>query len=151
VIADAINAAAIVPRHGDVVVVAQKIVSKAEGRYVDLAQVTPTVRALELAAITAKDARLVEVILGESTEVVRQHKDVLIVAHRLGYVMANAGVDQSNVGPDGGDRVLLLPQNPDASCAALKATLDRAFDVDIAVVMNDSFGRAWRNGVVGVA
>jgi len=151
IIAEAVKATEIVPQHGDVLVIAQKIVSKAEGRYVDLARVTPTARAREVATVTGKDPRLIEVILGESTEVVRQHKDVLIVAHRLGYVMANAGVDQSNVGADGGERVLLLPENPDASCAALKATLDRAFGVGIAVVINDSFGRAWRNGVVGVA
>lgn len=149
IVADAIAAAGIVPQDGDVLVVAQKIVSKAEGRYVDLSGVTPTSRALELAAATHKDARLVEVILAESSEVVRHAKDVLIVAHRLGYVMANAGVDQSNI--EGGDRVLLLPENPDASCAALKAALDRRFGVEVAVVINDSFGRAWRNGVVGVA
>ena len=149
IIADALAAADIVPRDGDTLVIAQKIVSKAEGRYVELARVTPSARALELAAATGKDARLIEVILSESTEIIRQHKDLLIVAHRLGYVMANAGVDQSNI--TGGDRVLLLPENPDASCATLKAAFDRTFGADIAVVVNDSFGRAWRNGVVGVA
>jgi coenzyme F420-0:L-glutamate ligase / coenzyme F420-1:gamma-L-glutamate ligase len=149
IIADALVAADIVPRNGDTLVIAQKIVSKAEGRYVELAQVMPSARALELAGATGKDARLIEVILSESTEIIRQHKDLLIVAHRLGYVMANAGVDQSNI--TGGDRVLLLPENPDASCATLKAAFDRSFGADIAVVINDSFGRAWRNGVVGVA
>jgi len=151
IVAGAIDAAGIVPRPGDALVIAQKIVSKAEGRYVDLAKVTPSARALELAALTRKDPRLVEVILGESTEVLRQRQDVLIVAHRLGFVMANAGVDQSNVAPDGGDRVLLLPHDSDASCAVLKAAFDRRFGVAVAVVINDSFGRAWRNGVVGVA
>src|SRR5215216_808445 len=151
IIADAIDAADIIPQRGDTLVIAQKIVSKAEGRYVDLAEVTPTARASELAAVTHKDPRLVEVILAESTEVLRQHKDILIVAHRLGLVMANAGVDQSNIAPDGGERILLLPQDPDASCAALKAAFDRTFGVEVAVVINDSFGRAWRNGVVGVA
>ena len=149
IIADAVGAAEIIPQPGDTLVIAQKIVSKAEGRYVDLAEVVPTARALELAAVTHKDPRLVEVILAESTEVLRQHKDILIVAHRLGFVMANAGVDQSNI--EGSDRVLLLPENPDASCIALKAAFDRTFGVDVAVVINDSFGRAWRNGVVGVA
>jgi coenzyme F420-0:L-glutamate ligase/coenzyme F420-1:gamma-L-glutamate ligase len=149
IIADAVDAAEIIPQPGDTLVIAQKIVSKAEGRYVDLAEVTPRARALELAAVTHKDPRLVEVILAESTEVLRQHKDILIVAHRLGFVMANAGVDQSNI--EGSDRVLLLPENPDASCIALKAAFDRTFGVDVAVVINDSFGRAWRNGVVGVA
>jgi len=151
VIADAIEVAEIIPQPADTLVIAQKIVSKSEGRYVDLATVIPSARALELADATHKDARLIEVILSESTEVLRQHKDILIVAHRLGFVMANAGVDQSNVAPNGGDRVLLLPRDPDASCAALKAAFDRRFGVDVAVVINDSFGRAWRNGVVGVA
>ena len=149
VIGDALAAAQIVPLDGDTLVIAQKIVSKAEGRYVDLAEVTPGARARELAAATGKDPRLIEVILGESTDIIRQHKDLLIVAHRLGYVMANAGVDQSNI--TGGDRVLLLPENPDASCATLRAAFARTFGVDMAVVINDSFGRAWRNGVVGVA
>jgi coenzyme F420-0:L-glutamate ligase / coenzyme F420-1:gamma-L-glutamate ligase len=151
IIAHALEAAEIVPQPADTLVIAQKIVSKAEGRYVNLAEVTPSARALELAAATHKDARLIEVILAESTEVLRQHKDILIVAHRLGFVMANAGVDQSNVAPDGGDRVLLLPRDPDASCAAFKAAFDRRFGIDVGVVINDSFGRAWRNGVVGVA
>src|SRR6185295_405583 len=116
--------------------VAQKIVSKAEGRYVDLATVTPSPRALELAAGTGKDPRHIEVILSESTEVVRQRKDLIIVAHRLGFVMANAGVDQSNLDPGDSDRVLLLPKDPDASCASLKKHLDHAFGVSMAVVMN---------------
>jgi coenzyme F420-0:L-glutamate ligase / coenzyme F420-1:gamma-L-glutamate ligase len=151
IIADAIDAAGIVPEPGDTLVIAQKIVSKAEGRYVDLAEIKPTARALEIAAKARKDPRLVEVILAESTEVLRQHKDILIVAHRLGFVMANAGVDQSNIAPDSGDRVLLLPKDPDASCAKLKAAFDRTFGANVAVVINDSFGRAWRNGVVGIA
>jgi len=95
--------------------------------------------------------RLVEVILSESIEVVRHRRDVLIAAHRLGFVVANAGVDQSNVGPEGAERALLLPRSPDASAAALKAKLDEAFGVDMGVVVSDSFGRPWRNGVVGVA
>jgi coenzyme F420-0:L-glutamate ligase/coenzyme F420-1:gamma-L-glutamate ligase len=136
---------------GDVLVVAQKIVSKAEGRFIDLDDVKPSARACELAHEVGKDARLVEVILRESSEIVRHRKDVLIVAHRLGYVMANAGVDQSNVESDGRSRVLLLPCAPDASAARIKARLDHEFGVDIGVVINDSFGRPWRNGVVGVA
>jgi coenzyme F420-0:L-glutamate ligase / coenzyme F420-1:gamma-L-glutamate ligase len=149
IIPNAARAGGIEPQPGDTLVIAQKIVSKAEGRYVDLTKVTPTPRAIELAAVTRKDPRLVEVILGESTEVIREHKDVLIVAHRLGFVMANAGVDQSNIA--GEDRALLLPKDPDASCATLKAAFDQTFGVEVAVVINDSFGRAWRNGVVGVA
>lgn len=142
---------AITPEDGDVIVVAQKIVSKAEGRLVDLDGIAPSPRAQGLAQEVGKDARLVEVILRESTEVVRHKKDVLIVAHRLGFVMANAGVDQSNVGPDSCSRVLLLPCAPDASAARLKERLDQEFDVDLGIVINDSFGRPWRNGVVGVA
>jgi coenzyme F420-0:L-glutamate ligase/coenzyme F420-1:gamma-L-glutamate ligase len=139
-------------RDRDVLVVAQKIVSKVEGRYVDLAQVRPGGRARDLAAVVDKDPRIVEVILSESEEVVRQAPGVLIVAHRLGFVMANAGVDQSNIEhADGREQVLLLPRDPDASCARLKAALDRAFGADVGVVINDSFGRPWRNGVVGVA
>jgi coenzyme F420-0:L-glutamate ligase / coenzyme F420-1:gamma-L-glutamate ligase len=92
------------------------------------------------------------VILSESTEILRHRRDVLVVEHRLGFVMANAGVDQSNIEhPEGGSRALLLPRDPDAACAALKRRLDGHFGVDSAVVINDSFGRAWRNGVVGVA
>jgi coenzyme F420-0:L-glutamate ligase/coenzyme F420-1:gamma-L-glutamate ligase len=150
-LASALREMHIVPQDGDILVVAQKIVSKAEGRIVDLADVAPSPRACLLAREVCKDARLVEVILRESTEVVRHKKDVLIVAHRLGFVMANAGVDQSNVGCDGGSRVLLLPCAPDASAARIKARLDREFSVDLGVVINDSFGRPWRNGVVGVA
>lgn len=148
----ALEAAGPRPAERDVLVVAQKVVSKAEGRTVDLAEVTPSPRARELAAAVGKDPRLVEVILSESTEVVRYRRDVLIVAHRLGFVMANAGVDQSNVEhPDGKERVLLLPKDPERTCVALKARLDAHFGVRIGVVVNDSFGRAWRNGVVGVA
>jgi coenzyme F420-0:L-glutamate ligase / coenzyme F420-1:gamma-L-glutamate ligase len=150
-LAGALRQMGIAPEDGDIVVVAQKVVSKAEGRIVDLAGITPSARAVTLAQEVGKDARLVEIILRESTEVVRHKKDVLIVAHRLGFVMANAGVDQSNVSPDGCSRALLLPCDPDASAARLKDRLDEEFDVDLGVIINDSFGRAWRNGVVSVA
>lgn len=90
-------------------------------------------------------------MLSESSEVVRTRKNAMIVAHRLGFVMANAGIDESNIQQDRGHRVLLLPENPDASCQNLKIELDRRFDVSVGVIMNDSFGRPWRNGVVGVA
>jgi coenzyme F420-0:L-glutamate ligase/coenzyme F420-1:gamma-L-glutamate ligase len=137
---------------GDVVVVAQKIVSKAENRIVDLASVTPSPEALALAAGSGKDPRLVEVILSQSRRVVRCAPNVLIVEHHLGFVMANAGVDQSNVGPaDGVERVLLLPVDPDASAAALRDALETRLGIRVAVVINDSFGRAWRLGTVGVA
>jgi coenzyme F420-0:L-glutamate ligase/coenzyme F420-1:gamma-L-glutamate ligase len=137
---------------GDVVVVAQKIVSKAEGRYVELADITPSPRAKHYAELTGKDPRFVEVVLSESTDVVRAAPNVLIVAHRLGFVMANAGIDQSNIEHAVGlGRVLLLPENPDAAAASFKADLDGAFGVTCGVVINDSFGRPWRNGVTGVA
>lgn len=135
----------------DVLVVAQKIVSKAEGRLVDLKTVAPSERARSIAAEVRKDPRLVEVILSESSEILRQKPDVLIVVHRLGFIMANAGVDQSNVGGPDSDQVLLLPQDPDGSAAALKERLDREFGADIGLIVNDSFGRPWRLGVVGVA
>ena len=150
-LASALRRMAIVPADGDILVVAQKVVSKAEGRFVDLDSIDPSPRAVALAEEVRKDPRLVEVILRESTEVVRHKKDVLIVAHRLGFVMANAGVDQSNVGSDDHGRALLLPCAPDVSAARIKARLDEEFGVDFGVVINDSFGRPWRNGVVGVA
>ncbi|MBE2245034.1 MAG: coenzyme F420-0:L-glutamate ligase [Burkholderiaceae bacterium] len=137
-------------RAGDVVVFAQKIVSKAEGRTVDLRRITPSARARELARETGKDARLVEIILGESVRVVRSRKDVLIVEHRLGFVMANAGVDQSNVGGDD-DLALLLPADPDRSAERLRDALQARCGGTIAVIVNDSFGRPWRRGSVGVA
>ncbi len=134
---------------GDVLVLAQKIVSKSEGRSISLSSIEPSPEARELAARTGKDERLVEVILRESRRVVRSRKDVLIVEHRLGYVLANAGVDASNVG--GEDRVLLLPENPDASCSALRDSLQQATGCDVGVVVNDSWGRAWRLGTIGTA
>src|SRR2546426_12802248 len=110
------------PNDGDVLVIAQKIVSKAEGRYVDLANVRASAQAQKLAAEVDKDARLVEVILGESRRVVRQRPGVLIVEHRLGFIMANAGVDRSNIDPEvAAEPVLLLPSDPDASAAGLRA------------------------------
>jgi len=148
-ILEALRATDLALREGDVLVLAQKIVSKSENRLVELASVEPSPRALALAEATAKDARLVEVILRESRGVVRTRKDVLIVEHRLGYILANAGVDASNVGDEG--RVLLLPENPDASCAALRGALRAAAGCDVAVVINDSWGRAWRMGTLGSA
>jgi coenzyme F420-0:L-glutamate ligase / coenzyme F420-1:gamma-L-glutamate ligase len=139
-------------RHGDVVVVAQKIVSKAEGRTVDLATVTATAEAEKLADEVGKDPRLVQVILGESTRVVRSRPNLIIVQHRLGFVMANAGIDQSNVAPsDGVHRVLLLPRDPDGSAETLRAKLGEHYGVSVGVVISDSFGRAWRRGTCGIA
>ncbi len=150
ILAEALDATGLVPRDGDVLVVTHKIISKAEDRYRNLEDVTPSPRALELAAATGKDAALVEVILSESRELLRSRRELIITVHRSGVVMANAGVDRSNV-PGGRERVLLLPEDPDASSAALRVALHERFGVDIAVVVSDSAGRAWRNGVVGLA
>jgi coenzyme F420-0:L-glutamate ligase / coenzyme F420-1:gamma-L-glutamate ligase len=139
-------------RDGDVLVVAQKIVSKAEGRYVDLDTVEPGERALALSKEVQKDPRLVEVILRESRLVLRHKPNVLIVEHRLGFVLANAGVDQSNVDPQCGAKpVLLLPEDPDRSARLLREGLQARLDKNIATIINDSLGRAWRLGTVGVA
>ena len=143
---------ALAPADGDVVVVAQKIVSKAEGRYVDLAQVRPSAHAESLAAQVDKDPRLVEVILSESQRVVRHRPGVLIVEHRLGFIMANAGVDRSNVDPGlGTEPVLLLPRDPDAAADHLRARLAAHFGSEPAVIITDSWGRPWRRGTVGFA
>ncbi|MDP4022000.1 coenzyme F420-0:L-glutamate ligase [Methylobacterium sp. NEAU 140] len=137
---------------GDIIVVAQKIVSKSENRYRDLGDVVPGKRAVELSAQTGKDPRMIEAILMESSAVVRARPGVIVVEHRLGFVMANAGIDESNIPHfDGRQMVLLLPEDPDASAARLKAALDAACGASVGVVVNDSFGRPWRNGVVGVA
>jgi coenzyme F420-0:L-glutamate ligase / coenzyme F420-1:gamma-L-glutamate ligase len=144
--------AALALADGDVLAVAQKIVSKAEGRYLDLADVQPSARAQSLAVEVGKDARLVEVILSESRRVVRQRPGVLIVEHRLGFIMANAGVDRSNVDPAmGREPVLLLPRDPDASADHLRARLAAHFGSAPAVIITDSWGRPWRRGTVGFA
>jgi len=152
-IASALERNDVEPQARDVLVVAQKIISKAEGRMVDLATIEPSAKARTLAAETDKDPRLVEVILSESVRVVRAaRRGVLIVEHRRGFIMANAGVDQSNVGPaDGVHRVLLLPKDPDRSAATLRHDLAALTGIDLAVVINDSFGRPWRQGTLGVA
>ncbi len=137
-------------KDGDILVLAQKIVSKVENRFVELATVAPSARATALAAETGKDARIVELILRESREVLRARPGLIVVEHRLGLVLANAGIDQSNVSPDGAC-VLLLPQDPDASAERLRAELRRRHGVDVGIIINDSIGRAWRLGTVGTA
>jgi coenzyme F420-0:L-glutamate ligase/coenzyme F420-1:gamma-L-glutamate ligase len=137
---------------GDVFIIAQKIFSKAEGRYAFLDEVTPTAEAVTLAEATEKDPRQVQLVLSESKEVLRHRPGVIIVVHRLGYVMANAGIDASNIGsPDGRERVLLLPVDPDASAEKFRAAVKSATGKDVAVIMSDSVGRAWRSGTVGIA
>lgn len=153
IVVDGLQRNALAVATGDVLVVAQKIVSKAEGRSVDLATVTPSARARELAQTVNKDPRLVELVLSESSAVLRAVNNVLIVRHRLGYVMANAGIDHSNIEPGAADseQVLLLPLDADASAAALRARLQNLLGCELGVIVSDSFGRPWRQGVVNVA
>ena len=145
------RAAGIALAAGDVVVVAQKVVSKCEDRFVDLRQVEPGAAAIALAAKTGKDARLVEVILRQSSEVLRARDGVLIVADHAGHVMANAGVDASNIGCLDNNRVLCLPADADQSARDLRSAINALASCEVAVVINDSWGRAWRNGTIGHA
>lgn len=138
-------------RDGDIVVIAQKIVSKAEGRLIDLATVTPSPQAIDLAAEADKDPRLMELILSESQEVLRIRKGAIIVRHRLGLVLANAGIDQSNIAHNGRMLALLLPKDPDMSAQMLRDTLKARTGADAAVLIIDSLGRAWRSGTIGTA
>jgi coenzyme F420-0:L-glutamate ligase/coenzyme F420-1:gamma-L-glutamate ligase len=150
-VADALAAAGKSLEPLDVIVVASTIVSKAEGRYFDLGDVVPSVRAEELAAITKKDPRLVEVVLRESVAVSRTAPNVLIVRHRLGFVSANAGIDFSNVG-ETEEIGLLLPADPDRSATELRERLEQRCSVKpLAVVISDTHGRAFRKGNVGIA
>lgn len=136
---------------GDIVVLAQKVVSKSEDRFVQLSTVVPSGEAERLAVVARKDPRIVELILSESSEVLRAVPGVIIVRHKLGYVMANAGIDQSNLAQTGEERALLLPVDPDRSAAQLRQNLQAATGRKLAVVVVDSFGRAWRNGTCGTA
>jgi coenzyme F420-0:L-glutamate ligase/coenzyme F420-1:gamma-L-glutamate ligase len=152
IIVDACQHSGLALRERDVVVVAQKIVSKAEGRTVDLATVTATPEAIALAAEVQKDPRIVQVVLSESVRVVRSRPNLLIMQHRLGFVMANAGVDQSNVAPpDGVQRALLLPIDPDGTAEKIRVRLEEWYGVKVGCVISDSFGRPWRRGTAGVA
>src|SRR4030088_353122 len=138
----AFAATALTPEDGDVLVVAQKIVSKSEGRIVDVATGEPAARALALAAETGKDPRFVEIVLSESRRIVRHRPNLIVVEHRLGFVMANAGIDHSNVAPDdGSERVLLLPLDPDGSALALQQQLAARTGKRLTIIISDSFGR----------
>jgi len=163
VLMGALQATGIALQDGDILVLAQKIVSKAEGRRVHLATVTPSERAVALAEETDKDARLVELMLQESKAVLRTRPGTIVVEHRLGFVCANAGIDHSNVDPtepsEGSetfgrltpeDWVLLLPENPDRSAEQIRHKIETATDTRLGVLVIDSHGRAWRNGTVGV-
>lgn len=153
IIAQAMIGHSLEPEDGDILVLAHKIVSKAEGRLFDLAKVTPSQQAIELAREIRKDPAKVELILRESSEIIKikppreDRESVVICRHRLGFIMANAGVDESNV--SGG--ALLLPENPDRSAQSLCAAWRERFGARIGVIITDSFGRPWRQGLVNIA
>ena len=150
IIASRAESAGLQLQAGDALVVASKIVAKAEGRSVLLASVCPSPEAVALAAETGKDPRLVELILSESQRISRKRKGVLVTQHRLGFVSANAGIDQSNI-EGGSEAALLLPLDPDSSADRIRSALRRLQGVDLAVVISDTHGRAFRVGNVGVA
>jgi coenzyme F420-0:L-glutamate ligase/coenzyme F420-1:gamma-L-glutamate ligase len=149
-LASAARAAGSPLQRGDVLVLAQKIVSKAEGRRIPLDAVVPSARAFALAEQCHKDPRLVELVLQESAEVLRCQRDILIVRHRLGFIVANAAIDQSNI-EAGDSHALLLPADPDGSAARLREAVYMVASVSVGVIINDSFGRPWRRGTCGVA
>jgi len=134
----------------DILVITQKILSKSEGRFVNLADVTPSAKAVELSMITGKDPCLIEVILSESVEVLRAVPGTLITRHQLGFICANAGVDHSNI-ENGASHVLLLPKDPSASAEHIRIAIQAKFGISIGVLVIDSHGRAWRNGSIGMA
>ncbi|MGH2477132.1 MAG: coenzyme F420-0:L-glutamate ligase [Candidatus Limnocylindrales bacterium] len=152
-IADALESAtSLLPiRDDDVLVVTQKIVSKAEGAIVDLTTVEPRPEAVEFAARFDRDPRQVEVVLREARRIVRMANGVIITETRHGFVCANGGIDASNVGPRSGDIVTLLPRDPDASADAIRAAIRWRLSLDLPVIVSDSFGRPWRYGIVDVA
>ncbi|MEZ4673514.1 MAG: coenzyme F420-0:L-glutamate ligase [Caldilineaceae bacterium] len=137
---------------GDVIVIAQKVVSKAENRLVNLATITPSAKAEELAAKVDKDPRVVQVILDDSSELIRTRRGLLVVEQQAGWICANAGVDRSNVqqGSAGEEYLALLPANGDVSAERIRNEFQRLADVAPAIIINDSHGRAWRIGTVGV-
>jgi coenzyme F420-0:L-glutamate ligase/coenzyme F420-1:gamma-L-glutamate ligase len=147
-IAAALREAGLAVENGDIFVVAQKIVSKAEGQVVALDEIAPSARAREFASAFGRDARVVELVLREAKSILRMERGVIIAETQHGYVCANAGVDQSNAREG---TAILLPRDPDASAEALRAALAAAFGVQIGVIVADTFGRAWREGLVNVA
>lgn len=153
VLARSLEASGIQLHEGDILVLAQKIISKAEGRMVRLAEIIPSPRALDLAARAGKDPRFVELVLRESAEILRVRPGTIIVEHRLGFICANAGIDHSNVSISRGGEAecaLLLPEDPDQSARIIREGLEGRLGVDTGILIIDSHGRAWRNGIVGV-
>jgi coenzyme F420-0:L-glutamate ligase / coenzyme F420-1:gamma-L-glutamate ligase len=154
IISDGLTQGNITLQAGDILVLAQKIVSKAEGRGVNLASIQPSPQAIELANRIEKDPRVIELVLRESNQIIRTRKGTIIVEHRLGFICANAGIDHSNVAGDGDtteEWVLLLPENPDESAQIIRNKLESKSGTQLGVMIIDSHGRAWREGVVGVA
>jgi coenzyme F420-0:L-glutamate ligase/coenzyme F420-1:gamma-L-glutamate ligase len=153
IVVDALRATpgATPPQEDDVLVVTQKVVSKAEGAVVDLSLVEPRPEAVEFAERYDRDARQIEVVLREAKRVVRMANGVLITETRHGFICANGGVDASNLGPDTGNAVTLLPEDPDASASRIRGAVRSATGTDVPVVVSDSFGRPWRWGIVDVA
>jgi coenzyme F420-0:L-glutamate ligase/coenzyme F420-1:gamma-L-glutamate ligase len=150
-ILDGLVASDLTLQPGDVLVVTSKIVSKAEGRWLDIRQLEPSDEARHLAGVTGKDARLVEAILRESEAVSRYRQGVLIVRHKLGFTSANAGIDHSNVGAEGDHWVLLLPENPDRAAEELRQSIADRTGVEVGIILSDTHGRPFRTGNVGVA
>ncbi len=149
ILVDSLQSSNVQLANDDILVIAQKIVSKAEGRMVNLAAITPSARAIELAQKADKDPRVVELMLQESNEVLRVRKGTIIVEHKLGFVCANAGIDHSNVvGKE--EYVLLLPENPDQSARKIREQIKGRTGMNVGVMIIDSHGRAWRNGTVGI-
>ena len=137
-------------KDGDILILAQKIVSKAEGRLVNLADVKPSSRAFQLAEEAEKDPRVVELILQESNEIVRKRPGLIVAEHKSGFVCANAGIDHSNAGSSNDETVLLLPENSDLSARELRQKLEEATSTKLGILIIDSHGRAWRKGTVGI-
>ncbi|MBA4311019.1 MAG: coenzyme F420-0:L-glutamate ligase [Chlorobiaceae bacterium] len=153
ILINSLNNQSIKLQDGDVIVLAQKIVSKTEGRLVNYSQIIPSKEAVKLARITQKDARFIELVLCESKKVIRAKNNTLIVEHKNGFICANAGIDHSNVvqvGEDSENWVLLLPEDADKSAKGIRMRLQEYYRVRVGVLIIDSHGRAWRNGTVGI-
>jgi coenzyme F420-0:L-glutamate ligase / coenzyme F420-1:gamma-L-glutamate ligase len=153
IIIKAMNDQKLIMQEGDILVIAQKVISKAEGRQINFSRIIPSAKALELAEITQKDARFIELVLSESKNVVRAKFNTLIVEHKNGFICANAGIDHSNVvevGEDSENWVLLLPENSDESANKIRVKLEKFYKLRIGILIIDSHGRAWRNGTVGM-
>ena len=139
-------------KSGDILVIAQKIVSKSENRYAYLKEVIPSSEAFRIAKKTEKDPKLVQLILNESARVIRYKKGLMVVENKLGFVHANAGIDKSNIEINNDNpKVLLLPKNPDGSALSIKKGIFRKIELNLGIIINDSSGRAWRKGIVGIA